>query len=163
MENYILAEWWFSFLDHDSNDDNWENWPLSDECKQYWRERQSWQQVVIEEGVTEIPEYTFRHCKKIKRVIFADTVIRIERWAFGSCRNLTYIKLSINIEVTGEYAFCGCDLTSVFIPPRCTTIGSGAFRDNYELTLFHVHPNVQLGEFLLSDTRLLKESRFELD
>lgn len=38
---------------------DWESWDLSDECRQYYRERLSWQQIIIVEGVTEIPECTF--------------------------------------------------------------------------------------------------------
>ena len=159
----LYQEWVYEYRHHDFNDDNWEEWNLSDECKRYWRERQLWQQVIIEDGVTEIPAWTFQNCKKIKRVIMANTVIRIKQWAFDSCKCLTYIKWSINIEVIEPGAFLGCGLASVFIPPRCREIGSGAFRDNYDLTIFHIHPNVQLGEFLLSKTKLLRDSRFELD
>ena len=154
-------EWWDEKQNH-TNHDDWEEWPLSDVCKRYLRERRSWQQIIIVEGVTEIPFFAFCGCKKIKRVIMANTVIRIKQWAFRGCRNLTYIKWSINIEVIESIAFYGCGLTSVFIPPRCRTIEEGAFRDNYDLTLFHVHPNVQLGRNLLSNTKLLRDSRFEL-
>ena len=41
---------------------------LSDECKRYIRERMSWQQIIVMEGVTTIPEHTFKGCKNIKRV-----------------------------------------------------------------------------------------------
>ena len=93
----------------------------------------------------------------------ANTVVRIETWAFRGCRNLTYIKWSINIEYIGYGAFADCGLISVFIPPRCRTIGSGAFRDNNDLTLFHVYPHTQLGDQVLSKTKLMEESPFKLD
>ena len=150
---------------YNSAKEGWEDWDLSDECKRYWKDRQSWQQIVVMEGVTVIPDSEFLHCRNIKRVIFSNTVIRIESFAFDWCRCIAYIKLSINIEYIGNGAFYNCDLTSVFIPPSCTEIGSGAFRDNYDLTIFHVHPNsnVQLGRNLLSSTKLMEESHFELD
>ena len=163
--NELLHREWVDMSEQIYNfaKDGWEDWNLSDECKRYWRERQSWQQVIIEEGVTEIPRKSFHSCRNIRRVIMANTVVRIKIWAFGECPSLIYIKWSINIEVIESIAFCGCGLTSVFIPPRCREIGSGAFRDNYNLTLFHVHPNVQLGRRLLSKTKLMKDSHFELD
>lgn len=50
---YDLESWNLSDLG------DWESWDLSDECRQYYRERLSWQQIIIVEGVTEIPECTF--------------------------------------------------------------------------------------------------------
>ncbi|GFH57148.1 hypothetical protein CTEN210_13624 [Chaetoceros tenuissimus] len=90
----------------------------------------------------------------------ADSVIRIKEAAFSFCSSLTYIKFSINLEVIEDNAFHYCDLTSVFIPPRCREIGDYVFRANCNLTLFHVHSNVELGVFLLSGTKLTQESRF---
>ncbi|GFH46385.1 hypothetical protein CTEN210_02859 [Chaetoceros tenuissimus] len=160
----LHEEWWKEYYNYTADaEDFWERWNLSDECKRYWKERQTWQQVIVMEGVTVIPRHTFAKCKKIKRVIFTNTVVRIKEWAFVGCKCLTYIKWSINIEVIEDGAFCNCGFTSVFIPPTCREIGEGAFRDNEDLAIFHVHPNILLGDFLLSETRLLKESRFELD
>ncbi|GFH46381.1 hypothetical protein CTEN210_02855 [Chaetoceros tenuissimus] len=169
LHNDNFYEEWFEKWECDEcnpnypHGDNWEDWPLSDECKQYLRERESWQQVIVVEGVIEIPAYTFRRCKNIKRVIMANTVVKIERCAFSCCSSLFFIKLSITIEVIEDGAFLGCDLASVFISPRCREIGVAAFRDNYDLDIFHVHPNVQLGRRLLSKTKLMKDSPFELD
>ena len=159
----LEMEWFEEYLDHGHNKEGWEEWDLSDECKRYLRERFSWQQVIIEDGVTVIPYCTFRRCKNIQRVIFANTVVRIKTWAFMGCICLSFIKLSINIEVIEDGAFYNCDLTSVFIPPRCREIGEAAFRMNKNLTIFNVHSNVQLDRNLLSGTQLLEESHFELD
>ena len=159
----LEQEWIIAYNHYDQNDENWEDWDLSDECKRYWRERQTWEQVIIEDGVTEIPRDTFRSCTNIKRVIMANTVIRIEERAFYFCTRLTYIKWSINIEVIGELAFFGCGLVSVFISPNCREIREAAFRYNHDLAIFHIHPNVQLGNQLLSGTKLMKDSHFKLD
>lgn len=109
----------------------------------YWRERLSWQQIIIVDGVTEIPMITFEGCTNIKRVIFADTVIRIEYWAFAGC-SLTFIKLPINLEYIGSEAFLGCNLSSVFLPPRCRLIGQGAFNINKDLEILNVPQDVEL-------------------
>ena len=96
------------FEEYSYHGDDWEEWPLSDECKQYWRERQSWEQIIVVEGVTVIPEMTFIHCEQIKQVIFASTVVRIESFAFRNCYSLGYIELSIYLEYIGRSAFEYC-------------------------------------------------------
>ena len=92
----------------------WEDWPLSDQCKRYLRERESWQQIIILDGVTFIPASSFCNCYNIKKVIFSDTVVRIERSAFAFCSRLVYIKWSINTEIIGYASLYRCDLVSVF-------------------------------------------------
>ena len=159
----LYDEWYDEHLDHDESNDNWEKWNLSDACKQYWRERQSWQQVIIEEGVTVIPEYTFRRCKNIKRVIMANTVVRIKRWAFHCCSTLSFIKLSINIEVIEDEAFGDCDLISVFIPPRCREIKELAFVSNYNLVIFSIPRDTALGHSIIARTKLIFNSHFEVN
>lgn len=107
---------------HSFDGDNLEEFDLSDECKRYWKERLSWQQVIIEKGVTVIPKEAFYKCYNIKRVIFSNTVIRIEEYAFTGCNSLISANLPINLEHVGMYGFCGYDLISVFVPPRCRSI-----------------------------------------
>lgn len=156
-------EWVYEFYNHDKNDDNWESWNLSVECKRYWKERQSWQQIIIEEGVTEIPYYTFKRCKSIRRVIFSNTVVRIVEWAFHGCFSLSFIKWSINIEVIEDGAFGGCDLISVFIPPRCREIKDLAFVSNKNLIIFSSPRDTALGDSIIARTKLIENSSpFEL-
>ncbi|GFH43784.1 hypothetical protein CTEN210_00257 [Chaetoceros tenuissimus] len=147
--------------------EEWERRPeryQSAECKDYIRERMSWQQIIIEEGVTEIPDFTFDHCYNIKRVIFANTVIRIGRCVFYWCKNLEYIKLSISLEVIGSYAFLSCDLSSVFIPPTCREIGAHAFSKNKNLSILHVPQQAQFGIRMIDEeTKLLNESHLFSD
>ncbi|GFH57233.1 hypothetical protein CTEN210_13709 [Chaetoceros tenuissimus] len=118
----LRDEWLHGYSDHDFNEEGWEEWNVPDACKRYWRERQSWQQIIVVEGVTEIPDGTFCYCFNIKRVIFADTVIRIGLGAFFRCKSLAFIKWSINIEIIEQSSFSFCDLSSVFLPPRCREV-----------------------------------------
>ncbi|GFH57193.1 hypothetical protein CTEN210_13669 [Chaetoceros tenuissimus] len=163
LYNLDLEQEWLYTSKYYENEDEWEEWILSEECKRYWRERQSWQQVVVVEGVTEIPERTFGLCFNIKRVIFADTVIEIGQCAFQYCRSLTFIKWSINLEHIIFGAFKECNLSSVFIPPRCRFIGISAFMSNRNLTLFQVPQDTQLGHRALSMTKLIEDSPFHVD
>ncbi|GFH46382.1 hypothetical protein CTEN210_02856 [Chaetoceros tenuissimus] len=158
----LYYEWFEKYEYDDSIDADWENWEISDRCKRYWRERQSWQQIIIVEGVTVIPEYTFARCYNIKRVIFSNTVVRIEEYAFYLCRDLIFIKLSINLALIGECAFDGCDLVSVFIPSSCRAIKRCAFSRNKNLSIFHVPQQIKLGTNVLAQTKVLEESHFEI-
>ncbi|GFH46302.1 hypothetical protein CTEN210_02776 [Chaetoceros tenuissimus] len=141
----------------------YEEWNLSEECRNYWNERQSWEQVIIEEGVKEIPDSSFLSCLNIKRVVFANTVIRIGTSAFVHCQSLVYIRWSASIEFIGRQAFFYCNLSSVFIPPRCTTVESCAFVGNKNLAIFSTPLETELGYNVIGHTKLLNDSPFELD
>ncbi|GFH46367.1 hypothetical protein CTEN210_02841 [Chaetoceros tenuissimus] len=130
--------------------DDWESWShLSEECKRYWKERQSWQQIFVVEGVTEIPAWTFWYCRSLRRVIFSNTVVTIESFAFYRS-NVSYIKLSTSLEYIGGSAFADCQLWSVYIPPSCRVIAGQAFDENRALSIFHVPENTTLPQSVVS-------------
>ncbi|GFH61887.1 hypothetical protein CTEN210_18363 [Chaetoceros tenuissimus] len=160
----LSREWWNAYCDNDgnSNDDDWKEWDISDECREYWRQRISWQQIIVTDGVTEIPDSTFYNCWNIQRVIFADTVVRIEYQAFSDCRSLVYIKLSINLEYIGMWAFFLCNLSSVFIPSSCRVIRNDAFASNENLSIFSVPQHTELGRDMIQFAALAKSSPFQL-
>ncbi|GFH43791.1 hypothetical protein CTEN210_00264 [Chaetoceros tenuissimus] len=115
------------------------------------------------EGVTEIPDKTFMRCYNVKRVICANTVVRIEWWAFFGCKSLAYIQLSITLEFIGDSAFVGCDLSSVFIPPRCRDINFGAFAFNTNLSIFYLPHDTELPQSIIHNTALAKASPFQVE
>ena len=131
---------------------------VSDECKRYFRERLSWEQIIIVDGVTVIPAFTFYMCKNIKRAVFADTVLRIENLAFFQCAGLVFIKLPVNLEYVGDLAFVECNLSSVFIPPRCLEIGTRAFAGNANLAILNVPQDVDFDDEVVLGTKLLQRS-----
>ena len=147
-------EWW----GHADEGTDVEAMDVSDECKRYMRERLSWQQIIILEGVTEIPVGTFFQCFDITRVIFANTVIRIQRGAFKCCNSLVYIKLSLSLEYIGEIAFEDCNLSSVFVPPRCREIRNKAFARNEDLSILNVPQDAELGSQIINNTALAEAS-----
>ncbi|GFH50332.1 hypothetical protein CTEN210_06808 [Chaetoceros tenuissimus] len=170
LYNKVLSEEWnrSCFCGVPDDEETWQSIPVSEECKRYVRERQTWQQVIIVDGVTEIPEFTFYKCKNIGRVIFAKTVTSIEKYAFGLCVHLVSIrlldsvirienhaftfcmclkniKLPPTLEYIGDDAFEQCNLVSVFIPPRCRYIGRSAFEGNLRLTILSIPQNTELN------------------
>lgn len=136
---------------------------LLKKCSKHWKERWSWEQVFIEEGVIEIPENTFKGCKNIKRVVFADTVTQVKERAFQGCKELAYVRLSVNLQCIGDHAFYDCKLSSVFIPPRCRKVGDFAFHHVKNLTLFNVPQGTELGSFCISGSRLYAIAPFDPD
>ncbi|GFH56686.1 hypothetical protein CTEN210_13162 [Chaetoceros tenuissimus] len=130
---------------------------LSDECKEYMKERLSWEQIVL--CVTEIPERTFHGCRNIKRVIFANTVVRVGMHAFEDCESLVFVKWSIHLEYIGECAFSCCNLSSVFMTPSCREIRAMAFEGNRNLSIFHVPQDTELGINTLQRTAIGIASR----
>ncbi|GFH50335.1 hypothetical protein CTEN210_06811 [Chaetoceros tenuissimus] len=154
------SEWWHAQHRRNDEDDDVETLDVSVECKRYWRERQSWQQIIVVDGVTEIPDRTFLRCFNIERVIFANTVTRIKEKAFMLCMNLVSIKWSMNLEYIGDGVFYGCNLSSVFIPPTCREIGGWAFEVNRKLTILNVPQDAVLGYNVFQSTELRKRSPF---
>lgn len=152
LYNHELSLEWLDVHDY-VEPSNLESSNVSDECKGYLRERWSWQQIIVVEGVTAIPELTFCCCYNIKRVIFANIVIRIEDNAYMECRSLIFVKWSINLEFIGDNVFYNCNLSSVFMPPRCREIGELVFGKNENLSLLYV-PNTLLTTFGLGSSVL---------
>ena len=84
--------------------------------------------VIIENGVTNIGEYSFYNCYELKSVIVSDGVLCIENFAFENCESLTDVTIPSSVVSIGGYAFEGCvSLTSINIPNGVISIGNMAF------------------------------------
>lgn len=92
--------------------------------------------VVIPEGVTEIGEEAFGHCKALTTITIPDSVTSIGNSAFGNCYNLTSITIPNSVTSIGNSAFWCCrSLTSVDIPDSVTSIDNSAFSGCYNCTI----------------------------
>ena len=99
----------------------------------------------------------------LETVIIADTVKRIQRWAFNVCWNLSYVRLSKNLQYIEYEAFSCCkSLGSIFIPPSCREIGYMAFECE-KLIILRVPQHTNLGTQVIRWTALIDASPFELD
>ena len=63
--------------------------------------------IVLEEGLTEIPDSTFSE-SDIVEVVLPSTITKIGDGAFYNCTNLKRINLGDNLNFVGESAFKGC-------------------------------------------------------
>ncbi|GFH56406.1 hypothetical protein CTEN210_12882 [Chaetoceros tenuissimus] len=127
---------------------------LSFECKEYINERLSWEQVIVEEGVTVIPHTTFGGCHGLKKVIFANTVTKIKDHAFYCCKQLVHVNLGLGLVCVEMNAFGCCNLSCVFVPPSCREIRSSAFASNKNLSILQVPQETELDNDCIDDTKL---------
>ena len=103
--------------------------------KNYSFEGYSPSKIIIEKGITNIPDGLFSGNEYITEVKIPDSVQTIEANAFNSCSNLTSITLPNSITSIEHNTFYGCSsLTSITIPSSVTSIGYMAFDGCGKLT-----------------------------
>ena len=96
-------------------------------------------EIEIPSSVTEIGERTFYTCTSLQNIMLPDSVIKIGVWAFGNCTSLKNIMISDSVTEIEESAFRGCSsLESITIPRGLETLGSFAFSDNENLESINV-------------------------
>ena len=66
-------------------------------------------EVIIPEGVTEIPILRFEHCNHLTRVVLPESLQSINIRAFYDCINLKEVVISKNVSYIGEGAFDSCE------------------------------------------------------
>lgn len=132
----------FSALSYDSNKENFN--PESEKFSNLIS-------VVISDGITDIGDYAFGQCKKLKNISLPNTLKKLGEgvfWGceslydvqipkgikdipiamFGLCKSLETIKLPKGIQTIGEAAFWCCyNLVIADIPEGVTEIGNNAF------------------------------------
>jgi hypothetical protein len=108
---------------------------------------QSVSSLTLPNGLTSIGAYAFNDCNNLTSLTLPDTLTTIGNVAFGNC-NRIYGRLIIPDSVTyiGNDAFINCDgLTELVFGQnsQCTSIGSGAFQDCYELGKIYLPSSLQ--------------------
>ena len=94
----------------------------------WYTSRYKLKELIIEDGVTGIGDYTFFDCAYLRNITLPDSVTSIGDSAFKGCDSLTSITIPDSVKSIGPSAFRGCDsLTSITIPDSVTSIGDYAF------------------------------------
>lgn len=123
------------------------------------KERQTWEKVIISEGVEIVPAYTFYNCKGLKMLIMSHTVKRIDYRAFQLCAKLVDIKWSEKLEYIGYNAFAMCNsLVSIYIPNSCRYIDRWAFGHCKSLSIFVLPKTIRLGQGIINKSKLEYDS-----
>jgi len=88
------------------------------------------EEVIIEEGITEIAEGTFTGCERLTSVTFPSTVKTIGKEAFYGCVSLSHLQLPEGLQFLGESAFSGCrSLVRLELPDSITEMEWSTFSD----------------------------------
>ena len=108
--------------DYESNNRPWEKYGDSIE------------NVVINNGVTAIGDWTFFSCDNLTSVIIPISVMSIGDCAFHSCSSLPGLTIPDSVTVIGSHTFYSCNsLSNITIPDSVTIIGEAAFGECHSL------------------------------
>ena len=85
--------------------------------------------VTVKSGTYGIAAYAFYYsASQLTKVVFSDTVVRVEGSAFLDCTKLQSVTLSNSLQSIGNNAFSGCSsLKSLTLPSSLEKIGMNAF------------------------------------
>ena len=84
--------------------------------------------LILEEGITSIPDDFFKDNDKLTSVTIPNTVTSIGERAFMNCWYLASVTIPESVLSIGNAAFSNCEsLSSVTIPTSVTNIGRSAF------------------------------------
>ena len=84
--------------------------------------------VIMENGITQIGDYTFALCRKLAEITFPKTLQTIGNYAFYDNRSYSELTLPNTVTSIGSYAFArGYEFVKINIPDSVLTIGSNAF------------------------------------
>ncbi|MBR6808407.1 MAG: leucine-rich repeat domain-containing protein [Clostridia bacterium] len=106
--------------------------------------RQDIVHVVIEDGITNVGNCSFRYCENLVTVSLPDGVTRIGDRSFTDCDSIESITLPDSVTNIGAWAFDKCDsLTKVNLPESLTTLGTGAFNECGSLESIKIPENIR--------------------
>lgn len=109
-------------------------------------------EAVIENGVTNIGDYSFYCCDKLERVTVANSVTSIGDEAFYECNSLNSINVPDSVTEIGGSAFEKCSsLESIVIPGGVTKIDDYTFRNCTRLadvTIPNTVESIGIGAFI---------------
>ena len=78
----------------------------------------TFEELVLPEGMTEIPGSLCEDCRQLRKVVLPSTIKRIDVGAFNGCRKLEEINLPDGLEEIADNVFQGCHaLRDIILPP----------------------------------------------
>lgn len=82
--------------------------------------------LIIDENVSNIPDYLFCNLDKLSEVHLPDALVKIGSGAFAWCSSLSAINIPVKVETVGDLAFMGCDkLQTLYYDAIALTGGRG--------------------------------------
>ena len=110
--------------------------------------------VVIEEGITELGEWSFMPAHNLESVQLPESLTIIGGDAFGGCTALREVRFPTHCTELGQ--FSGCEaLEHVTLPPELEVIPAGCFDFCTSLREIELPPTVrELGDYCFSHTAI---------
>ena len=106
--------------------------------------------IKFPEGITELPRFTFRECRKLEQVILPESLVKIGISAFIYCQSLKAIELPKGLREIDISAFAYCGLKRISLPDRVVSIPMMAFSgclDLEEVALSPFTTTIKNGAF----------------
>jgi hypothetical protein len=95
--------------------------------------------VIIADGVLEIPPEAFRGCSRLTSITIPDGVTTIEYMAFQDCHSLTNVTIAQTVTNIGAYAFSRCfNLVGICFEGNAPRIGISEFSDATNSTVLYL-------------------------
>lgn len=121
---------------------------------------QSTGEFIVADTVEKIDSYAFDNCKKITSVSMSDKVYQIGAYCFTGCTLLEKVRLSSSIKVLPDYCFSSCVSLQDIKLPMLEHIGSYAFNGCRALKKLSIPDSViSLGYSCFVNCSQLKEVR----
>lgn len=128
-----------------------------------YHDRLDIEEVVVTEssGVTEIPDYAFIGCARLRKVSLPSTIKKIGFQAFSECESLQEIILPEGLEDIGSNSFTYCySLKNLKFPSTLLHIGHNAFSFCDSLTEVYLPDSIrELESYAFSDCESLRSAR----
>ncbi len=102
----------------------------------WYADRENIQQVIIEEGVTNIGNYTFYQCSNLTEVVIPESVTNIGNYTFYQCSSLTEVVIPESVKSIGDYACLDCDsLNRILVHSENVTYGDSVFDSSHPVLI----------------------------
>ena len=115
--------------------------------------------ISFNEGLVKIGEYAFQKCSSLSSICFPSTLIEIDCAAFYYCTNLREVVFNEGIKKIGTKSFEYChSLESITLPSSITSIGNSAFCSCNSLRVTVLNERIQkLEDFAFFTCEMLRE------
>lgn len=94
---------------------------------------QNLESVALPESLTTLGGSAFKSCSSLKAVKIPSKVTAIPDDCFYDCSSLESVTIPEGVTAIGYDAFSGCKFNALTLPSTITSIGGGAFINNYNL------------------------------
>jgi len=122
------------------------------------RKHKSLTEVVFNEGLQKIGDYSFWRCESLESITLPSTLIEIGDHAFYSCGLLKSILLPSNITKIGKFAFCACFNGETSLSIGAHKIAHGSFASCTSLETISLLPTViNVGPIAFYNCQRLRE------